>query len=102
MTTLTIYKGDAATFTETITGLDSLAGYEAKMYITTQLGVAIATLEGSITDLVITYQLVNETTKAFTPGGHKYETKIWDASDHVYTPHESAFQVLDVINSDPS
>jgi len=103
MSAIKIHIGDADTFTVTVTGLANLSGYDAKMYITKQDGTAIATLaDSNITGLVITFQLVNETSKAFTVGRHKWEVKIWDANDHVYTPDDGDFIVDPAINSDPS
>ena len=99
---ITIRKGDADTLTETIVGLVSLSGYTAKMYITTSAGVALATLTGVIDGLTITYQLVNEATKLYAVGDYNFETKIYDASDHVYTPSYGKFIVLSTVEEDPA
>ena len=102
-TKITIVQGDADTITETITGLASLAGYTAKFYIYTVAGVSVATITGSIDTLTITYEFVNEGTKAYTVGEHWYETKIFDGSDHVYTPASGVFAVLTAkTTNDPS
>lgn len=99
---LTIKKGNADTFTETITGLSSLSGYTAKMFIKNAAGTAIATLTGSINSLTITYELVNETSKTITVGTYDFETLIWDTNDHVYSPSWGKFVVESTLNSDPS
>ena len=101
---ISIPRGDADTFTETITNLNSLSGYTAKMYIYKfgHRGRLLDTLTGSISGLDITYQIVNDNSKAYAKGVHKYETKIYDASDHVYTPSKGNFTVSRSINTDPS
>jgi len=99
---LKIRQGDADTLEETITGLDSLSGYSAKMFIYTRAGVLYETLTGTISGLVITYEIVNEDSKAYAVNRYKYETKIWDASDHVYTPSWGDFIVETTLNNDPS
>ena len=101
MADLRIKKGDSDTFTETITGIDSLSGYSAKMYIYTN-GSEYATISGSITDLTIEYSVLNDVTKLWSAGSYKYETKVWDSSDHVYTPSSGGFYIENVLNSDPS
>lgn len=100
---INLKKGDATTLAATITsGLTSLIGYTAKMYITTQAGTAIKTYTGTVNGLVITYSIVNEDSKIFPLGSHKYEMKLFDSSDHVYTHHEGAFVVECPIEEDPS
>ncbi|HUX57860.1 MAG TPA: hypothetical protein VMV77_12855 [Bacteroidales bacterium] len=99
--TITIYKGDADTFTETITNLDSLSGYTAKMYIYNGAGTELDAIDGSIDELEITYDLVNESSKAYAVGVYYYETKIWDSSDHVYTPSSGMFIVKATQEEDP-
>jgi hypothetical protein len=100
--TIKIKQGDATTITETITGLTSLTGYTAKLYFYTNAKVAIGTITGTISGLVITYQLVNEVTKVYPLGQHNFETKIYDSSDHVYTPSQGKFMVESTIENDPS
>lgn len=102
MGTIKIKQGDATTITETITGITSLTGYSAKLYIYTNAKVAIGTITGTISGLVITYQLVNELTKVYPLGQHNFETKIWDSSDHVYTPSQGKFIIEKTIQNDPS
>ncbi|HUX56272.1 MAG TPA: hypothetical protein VMV77_04815 [Bacteroidales bacterium] len=99
--TITIKQGDAVTLSETITGLDSLAGYTAKMYIKDSEGTEIDTLTGSITDLIITYEIVNEDSKAYTVGEYFFETKIFNVSDLVYTPSEGLFVIESTLENDP-
>ncbi len=99
---LTIKQGDASTFTETISGLTTLSGYTAKMYIWDEDGTAKATITGSISDLDVTYQIVNETTKALTPGTYEFETKIFDSSDHVYSQSHGIFEIRSTKEEDPS
>ena len=58
-----IKQGDADTFTETITGLDSLSGYSAKMYIYNKDETELDTIAGSIDGLYI--QLLGHALKRF-------------------------------------
>ena len=99
--TLRIFQGDATTITETITGLDSLDGYSAKLYIITKADVEIDIIEGAIEDLVITYEIVNEDSKVYPVGIHEFETKIFDDLDHVYTPSFGKFLVDITTEEDP-
>lgn len=100
--TLEIFQGDSDTLTETVSNLSSLSGYSAKLYITSSRGTAIATLTGTIVGLVITYQILNDASKIYPVGIHKYESKIYDASDHVYTTSHGRFLVKTPINSEPN
>ena len=100
--TITIKQGDSDTLTETITGLSTLLGYTAKLYIETPAGVEIDTITGTISSLIITYQIVNEDSKAYTLGRNKYETKIFDTSDHVYTTSSGYFIVNEALENDPT
>jgi len=99
---ITIYKGDADTLTETITGLSSLSGYSAKFYIYSLTGTLIDSFTGTINGLTITYDIKNEDTKSYTEGTYDFFTKIWDSSDHVYTPTSGTFVVKYSVVSDPS
>ena len=99
---ITIRQGDADTLTETITGLSTLTGYTAKMYVKTSAGVQLTILTGSIAGLVITYQIVNEWSKLWEVGDYDFETKLYDSSDHVYTPSRGKFIVLSTLEEDPS
>lgn len=97
-----IFQGDAVVIEETITGLASLADYTAKMYVKKKDGTEIDTLTGSIVSLVITYTILNEDSKAYPIGDHNFETKLFDAEDHVYTPSKGIFIVEQVLKEDPS
>ena len=97
-----IKQGDADTLTETITGLSSLAGYSAKMYIFNDAGVSLATLLGVIASLTVTYSIVNESSKTWAIGNYNFETKLYDTSDHVYTPTTGKFVVETALEEDPS
>jgi len=88
---LSIKQGDSDTLCETITGLSSLDC----------AGTEVDTLDGTIDGLVITYQIFNESSKAYPIGIHEFETKIFDDIDHVYTPTEGKFIVDPVIEEDP-
>ena len=101
MTLINIKQGDATTVSEVITGLTSLAGYTAKLYIYTRLGVQVDIITGSILSLTVTYNVVNESSKSYPVGMHFFETKIFDASDHVYTPSEGVFNVERTFKNDP-
>jgi hypothetical protein len=97
-----ILQGDSDTFLETISNLSSLSGYTCKMYIKKKDGTAIGTLTGTPAALVISYPLLNEASKVYPLGEHKFETKLFDASDHVYTPSKGIFEVKETDNNDPS
>lgn len=97
-----IYQGDADTITETIEGLSSLAGYTAKMYVVNFSGTAVITKTGTVSGLTVTYQFVNEDTKAIATGRYSYETKLFDLADHVYTPSKGKFIIKDSIEEDPA
>lgn len=99
---LSLVQGDADTFTEVITNIASLSGYTAKLYIWQKDGTLLSTITGSIATLTITYQLVNETTKVYPVGELKYETKIFDASDHVYTSSSGILEVKITSKNDPT
>jgi len=94
---LKIHQGDSTTLTETVEGLTSLEGYTAKLYI-----AEVDTLDGDIDGLVITYQIVNESSKLYPVGSHEFETKIFDDLDHVHTPSSGGFVVEQAIENDPS
>ena len=99
---LSIFAGDSDTLTEVITGIASLSGYTAKLYIWKKDGTVVGTITGSIATLTITYQLVNESTKVYPVGELDYETKIFDASDHVYTPSNGTLEVKTTKKNDPT
>jgi len=96
-----IFRGDSTTLTETISGLTSLSGYSAKLYIMTLAGVELDTIEGSIAALVITYEIVNESSKAYAVGKYNFESKLFDTSDHVYTSSYGEFVVNATLEEDP-
>jgi hypothetical protein len=99
---LTIKRGDADTFTEVITNLSSLSGYSAKMYIYDDDETEVESITGTINGLTVTYDLNNETSKALAAGTYRFETKLWDASDHVYTPSYGVFVVEESYENDPA
>jgi len=101
MASIIIKQGDSDTLTDTITGLSSLSGYSGKMYIykgTTPL----ATLTGVVSGLTVVYSITNEVSKLWAVGRYMYETKIFDASDHVYTCSTGRFVITATIEEDPS
>ena len=100
--TLTIKQGDSTTFTEAITGIDSLAGFTAKMYIKTSAGVEVDTITGAYDVLTITYEIVNNDSKLYPVENHHFETKIFDGNDIVATPSEGLFIVEKALVNDPS
>lgn len=99
--TISIKQGDSFTAEETITGISSLAGYTAKLYIKTTEGTEVDTIIGTIVGLVVTYEAHNEDTKLYPVGGHEFETKVFDVNDHVFTPSEGAFIVEKALVNDP-
>ncbi len=99
---LSIRKGDCDIFEETITNLSSLSGYTGKMYVYDDAGDAIATITGTISGLVVSYELTNEVSKALEAGTYSFETKLFDSSDHVYTPSAGIFEVRETNEEDPS
>ena len=104
MEVFTIKKGDADTLTETVSGFTTIKGYSAKMIIYKANGTNVATVTGTVnaTGLTVTYDLVNESTKLFPLGVHYFETKLYDSSDHVYTPSQGYFVVEEANVSDPT
>jgi hypothetical protein len=102
MTAITLKLGDATTITETITGLTSLTGYTARMYVYSRTGTLIDTFNGTVSGLTVTYDILNEDSRLFTMGAHSFETKLWDSSDHVYTPSVGVVNVETALNSNPS
>jgi hypothetical protein len=101
MNNITIKQGDSETLTTTITNLAALTGYTAKLYIVTSAGVEVDTITGTIATLAITYEIVNEDSKAYPVGTHKFEAKVFDTSDHVYTHDSGTFIVEPAIENDP-
>ena len=99
---LSIKQGDADTLTDTITGLDSLTDYQAKMYIYKSDGTAIDTITGTVSGLTVTYELVNESTKDYPVGTYDFECKVWDSSDHVYSDMHGVIEVRTAHENDPS
>ena len=99
---ISLKKGDATTLTDTVEGLTSLSGYTAKLYVYDADNTAILTVAGSISGLVITYQIVNEDTKSLTAGTYEFESKVWDSSDHVYSDTRGIFEIRDAHEEDPS
>lgn len=89
---ITIKAGDAATITETITGLKSLSGYTAKLYIRDHEKVLIEK-EAVIIGMVATYEIMHDDTKELVPGTYDFETKIYDGDDHVYSQSYGIFEV---------
>jgi len=99
---LTIKQGDASTFTETISGISSVSGYSAKMYIFDSDGTVQATITGTLGTLTVTYEITNETTKLLTPGTYEFETKLFDSNDHVYSQSNGIFEIRSTKEEDPS
>jgi len=99
---ISIKQGDADTFTETIEGLTTLTGYTAKMYIFKSDGTKLDTINGTINGLIVTYEIVNESSKIYPVGTYDFETKIFDASDHVYSQSNGIFEVRSTNEEDPS
>ena len=102
MSTISIKQGDALNVVETISGLGSLSGYSAKLYIHKKDGTEIDVITGTINDLVITYAIKNEDSKIFPVGVHDFETKIFNASDLVYTPSKGLIIIGNTLVNDPS
>jgi len=99
---LTVKHGDSDTFTDVVSNLDSLSGYTAKMYVYDPDGDLALTITGSINTLTVTYELTNDVCKALSVAKYYYESKVFDGSDHVYTPSWGPFIITAAKNSDPS
>jgi hypothetical protein len=99
---LKIRQGESLKFTETITGLDSLAGYTAKAYAYDENYSIIATMTGSIAALVITYEASATVTKLLNPRKYDIETKLYDGSGHVYTPSRTVLIIGKPGKTDPT
>jgi hypothetical protein len=100
--TIVLRQGDSDTLTEVIENLTVLTGYTAKMYIVKSDGTEVDTITGTIDTLTITYEIVNESSKVYPVGVHDFETKIFDSSDHVYTPSYGKFIVESAKEEDPA
>jgi len=90
---ISIKKGDADTLTDPISNLTVLTGYAAMLYIYTKAGVLTKSISGTIStsELTATYQIGNDDTKAMDVAHYDFESKIYDASDHVYTLSDGIF-----------
>jgi hypothetical protein len=99
---ITIKQGDSTTLTETVTGLSSLSGFTAKMYIYDPDGTETDIITGTINNFDITYAIVNEDSKLYSIKNHFFETKIFDTNDLVYTLSEGIFTVEKALESDPT
>lgn len=99
---ITLSQGESDTLTEVIENLTALTGYTAKMYIVKSDGTEVDTITGTIDTLTITYEIVNESSKVYPVGVHDFETKIFDSSDHVYTPSYGKFIVESAKEEDPA
>jgi hypothetical protein len=87
MKPLRIKQGDELKFTDTIqSGLSSLDGYSNKAYFYKGDGTELATIDGSVSGLVVTYSALHAVTVLWPTGTYSYETKTWDSSGHNYTP----------------
>ena len=96
-----VKQGDSDVFEETISNMDTLDGYDAKMYIEDAAGTEILTITGSISGLVITYTLTRAACKAIAVGKYNFETKVFD-SDFNHTPSKGKFIVELTEENDPS
>ena len=101
-TPIKIYQGDADTLTVTVTGLTTASGYTSKLYLKKFDGTAIDTITGSVDTLTVTYEIINENSKAYPIGRHNLESKIFDTEDHVYTLVKGEFVVMTALNNDPT
>jgi len=99
---LAIKQGDSITIEETVEEMTSLAGYAARMFIKTTAKTDLLEKSGTIAELVITYELLNEETKLLPVGHHLFETKIFDAEDHVFTLSIGSFIVEESLETDPT
>jgi hypothetical protein len=100
---IVINQGDNYQFTETITGLTSLSGYTAKMYIFTRGGADVDEVSGTIDGLKIYYVFLHSRTKDYTAGKHEFETKLYDTANSLQkTPSEGQFVINKVHKVDPT
>jgi len=97
-----VKQGDSDVFEETISNMDTLEGYDAKMYITDAEDTEILTITGTVSGLVVTYVLTREACKAITVGKYDFETKVFDVNHHSHTPSKGKFIVEPVEENDPS
>ena len=101
-TYLRLKQGDADTFTEVIENLATLTGYTAKLYIYDPDGTLSLVITGTIENLTITYELGNDDSQVFVLGRGSFESKIFDADDHVYTSSWGPFMVTPADDINPS
>jgi hypothetical protein len=102
MRPLKIKQGDVLKFTDTIQDLASLDGYQGKTYIYKPDGTVLATITGSISGLVVTYEALHAVTVLWATGSYTYETKVWDSSGHNYTPSKGTLIVEPTGTNTPS
>ena len=100
--TIRIIKGDSAALQETITGLTSLEGYSAALYIAMKDGEELDVLAGEVDGLVVTYEITAEESKDYPTGVHEFETKLWNEEGNVFTPSKGKFILDPVIENDPN
>jgi len=99
---LTVRQGNSDTFTDVVSGLTSLSGYTAKMYVYNIAGTLLLTLTGSISTLTITYQLTKVASKALAVASHYYESIVFDSNNHVYTSTWGPLVITTAKNNNPS
>jgi len=91
-----IYQENTQTIKCTVTGLDDLDGYTATLTVKkTPNEDVIIEKEGSISDLVITFDLTPANTKLY-PGRYVYDITIDDETNR-YTIVQDSFLVKDSV-----
>ena len=101
MSSLSIHQSRKLSFTETVTGLDSLAGYTAKCYFVESDGTAIATVTGVISSLVITFTVTADTMDDYPTGVQNFEVILFDGTNE-YTIDTGHLRVKATLEGDPS
>jgi len=99
---LILKQGDSDIFEDTISNMDTLSGYDAKMYIKDAAGTEILTITGSISGMVVSYVLTREASKAIAVGKYDFEAKVFDESHHNQTPSKGKLIIEPVLENDPS
>jgi len=99
---LIVKQGDSDVFEETVSDMDTLSGYDAKMYIKDAAGTEILTITGSISGMVVSYVLTREASKAIVVGKYDFETKAFDDSHHSHTLSKGKLIIEPVEENDPS
>jgi len=90
-----VFEGNTLSVTCTISGLESLAGYTALLTIKDKGGADLLEIEGDITDLVVTFDILAEENN-INVEEYDYEVTINDGINH-FTVVQDIYKVKESI-----